>query len=97
MSHFNFDNYNLDDLTQLQDRLNSNIKHFKGELAKLEEELKVVVEKIKTLTTDATSTVQDKVEEVVETVKEEVKKAAPKRTTKKAAAKAEEKAEDSDK
>lgn len=87
---FNFDNYNLDDLTQHQSHLSSIVRELKNKLAALEEELKAGAEKIKELTSNTASVVQDKAEEVAEVVKEEVKKAAPKKSTKKAAAKAEE-------
>ena len=65
------------------------IANAKEDVASYEDQLKAIVEKLKSFTTD-----------VVEEVKEEVKKAAPKRSTKKSEAKAEEseaKSEKSDK
>ena len=57
----------------------------KQEVARYEDELKAIAERLKELASSATEAVVEKAEEVVETVKEEVKKAAPKKSTKKAA------------
>jgi uncharacterized protein YlzI (FlbEa/FlbD family) len=62
----------------------------KAEVARYEEELKAIADRLKALASGAVEVVQDKAEEVVEAVKEEVKKAAPKKATKKADDKTEE-------
>lgn len=58
------------------------LERAKADVAKYEEQLKVVTDALKNFGTDK---VQPKVEEAVEAVKEEVKKAAPKKTAAKKA------------
>jgi hypothetical protein len=86
---------NIDDLNENQLEghkwsIEALLEQAKEEVARYEDELKAIANRLKNLASGAVETVQDKAEEVVEVVKEEVKKAAPKKAATKKAAKKDE-------